>query len=527
MSSADRSSRASAVTEALRAACDSGAMLAGAVGLVVEGRVTRLTANGVLEPGGSPVDTKTLFGIGSITQLLLSLTVARVGGRSIPLDNPVSSLLPDLIFDDSDTFSRVTVRQLLSHTSGLPSAGRDWGPTDFDALSRFASEDLAHHVFQSAPGETATYSSTAISLVGLILERVMRRPFQDVLAQETLEHVGMGNSAFPAELSDGPVAWPHNRLHGEYERIDRLVDNHAGYPAGFLLASAEDLVSLAMTLFDGSMLGSKDLDHLATQQVSRHIDHVRYPLSLISSGYGLGCFTGTWNGQPVMRHGGMQQSYNCSFDVLPGTGSAIVLITNAADEPTFNEILALCYEAVAGPVRTSDEPNLTSVGSEEKSRMVGDFVDPDRGQLLNIADVDGDLVYQSEEVEAPVYHVGDGRAIVPVSYGSVPMWSPPGDGPVPYVTHWGVPFFRTRIDPWVAVDPSNFEGVFRDSFWPDPSTDLDIRLEDDVWMVGGAAGSSHSQVVGERLLVTDRGLVEFSEDGSALRLGNATIYERS
>ena len=501
-------------------------MLAGAVGLVVEGRVTRLTANGVLEPGGSPADTKTLFGIGSITQLLLSLTVARVGRRALPLDTPVSTLLPDLIFDDSDSFSRVTARHLLSHTSGLPSAGRELGPTDFDALSRFASEDLAHHMFQSPPGETATYSSSAISLVGLILEQVMRRPFLDVLAHETLEHVGMGNSVFPVAISDGPVAWPHNRLRDEYERIDRLVDNHAGYPAGFLLASAEDLVSLAITLFDGSMLGSKDLDHLATQQVSRHIDHVPYPLSLISSGYGLGSITGTWNGQPVVRHGGSQQSFNCSFDVLPDIGSAIVLVTNAADERTFNEILALCYEAVAGPVRASDEPNLTAVGSEEKGLMVGDFVDPDRGQLLNIAEVAGDLVYRSEEVEAPIYHVGDGRAIVPVSYGSAPMWSPPGDGPVPYVTHWGVPFFRTQIDPWVAADPSIFEGRFRDPFWPDRSTDLDIRLEDDVWIVSGAS-SSRSQVIGERRLVTERGLIEFSEEGSTLRLGNATIYERS
>lgn len=159
--------------------------------------------------------------------------------------------------------------------------------------------------------------------------------------------------------------------------------------------------------------------------------------------------------------------------------------------------------------------------------MVGDFVDPDRGRLLSIADVDGDLFYRSGEVEAPIYHVGDGRAIVPVSYGSAPLWFPPADGPVPYVVVWGQPFFRTSIEPWASKDPMMFEGLFRDSFWPDPSTDIDVRFGEGGWSVAGASGTSNATPIGERRIVSDQGLIEFSEDGSTLRLGNATIYERS
>lgn len=502
-------------------------MLAGAVGLVVDGRVTRLSAHGSITPGRQATDTKTLFGIGSITKFLLALAVSRVGSQRVPLDSPVSALLPNLTFDDNESFGDVTVTHLLSHTSGLPAAGRDWGPTGADALSRFASEDLAHHLFQSVPGEVATYSSTATSLIGLVLEEVGSKSFPQVLRDEALQPAGMGGATFPTELADSVVAWPHRRSLGDYQRMERLADNPAGYPSGFLLASAEDLSSLALALLDGTLLRAKDVERMAMQQASRHIDHVPYPLALISSGYGLGCFTGEWNGQPVFRHGGIQQSFTSSFDVFPDSGSAVVLLTNAAEESAFSEILALCYEAVAGPATAGDEPNLTEVGSADRQRWLGNFIDPDGGRLLDVVDVDGDLVYRSEDLEAPIYYVGDGRALVPASYGSAPLWFPPADGPVPYVMVWGQPFFRTSIEPWAPEDPMMFEGPFRDSFWPDPSTDIDVRFGESGWRVAGNSGASKATPIGERRVATDQGLVEFSRDGSSLRLGNATIYERS
>ncbi|HUP14782.1 MAG TPA: serine hydrolase domain-containing protein [Acidimicrobiia bacterium] len=118
------------VVEKLDAAVHQERLLAGAIGLIAAGRVIGVTAIGVTRLGGPEVGPDTLFGVGS-TKLLSGLAAVRLAERGVlRLDVPVVELVPGLAFDDADHGGRVTLRHVLTHSSGLPAAGCDWGPAD-------------------------------------------------------------------------------------------------------------------------------------------------------------------------------------------------------------------------------------------------------------------------------------------------------------------------------------------------------------------------------------------------------------
>lgn len=502
-------STGAAVAAALERSCDSGAMQSGAVGLIMGGRITTVATAGEERPGGPKAGTSTRFGLGSVTKLLTAIAVARSG--HLEFDQPVAASIPEETFDDAASFEKVTIADILANTSGLPFLHREDGPRDDGALGRFVGDDLAHHRFHTTPGELALDSPSPYSLIGRMLEIADGLPFEEVLTRSVMQPAGMSTAVFPQESED----------------FDGVGDDRSQHPSGFLLASVEDVLQLAKAIVEGWLIDGDAWRRMTTQRVSRHISHIGYPLALVGSGYGLGCQVGTWNGQQVARHPGRQWSYQCSVDVLPEAGSAVVLLTKGADDSTFNEVLSLSYEAVGGSVRFPPEPGLESVSELHRESWVGAYVHPSRGTMIHIDESDGDLVYRSGEVTAPLYHLGKGRALVPMSYGSAPVWFPPLDGAAPYLKVWGEAFFREEARIWSPSDPARFRGAYRDAFWPDPTTDIEVATDGETWSFARGDVRFPGTVLTERRIATALGVVELADDGSGFQVGNAARFIRS
>lgn len=511
--------------DTLRGAVWAGKMSAWAVGIVLDGAAAAVATGGVTRPGGPPVERDTPFCIGSVSKLLTAITCLRLHETGVlELDTPVVEIVPDLHFED-ERGSSVTTSHLLSHCSGLPAAGRDWGPQSEDALARFAREDLATHQFHADPGTVGRYSSSAFSLSGMILESLAHRPFAEVVAREVLAPAGMGHTRWPGGSPPDGLVWPVERDGESFAPAARLADNPSGYPGGFLLAPIDDLIRLALTLLTEELLTTESQESMTAAHMSRHIDQAPSVLARASAGFGLGCFTGNWNGQPIFRHDGMQQSFNCSFDLFPESESAFILLTNGMEEGTFNDILALGFEAAGG--QTPDALPLTLVPYDSGSplRATGTFVDADSGRLVELEGEDSQLVMTEGAVTEELAHVGGSRYLGYESQS--PVWIPPEADPIPYLTIWGTPFFRTHLEAWPAGDGSHFTGGYVDSFWPDRSTDIDVTFQDGEWVVSRDGREASGRPLAPRRLATEHGLVDFSPDGSSLRLGRATRFVRS
>ncbi len=200
-----------------------------------------------VEPEGVAVTPTTVFDIGSIAKVLLGALIMRLVERgTLGLDEPVLTYLPGFAFSDQERGRRVTLRHLLSHTSGLPAAGKDWGPPDRDALGRFVREQLSRHAFLAEPGRVHLYSNTAICLAGHVAEAATGQRYRDLVREEVLDPLAMSRTTYDRAVAmTQRVALPHAAGDdGRPRALHRWVDNASGEPSGFAIAPVLDLANL-------------------------------------------------------------------------------------------------------------------------------------------------------------------------------------------------------------------------------------------------------------------------------------------
>lgn len=187
----------------------------------------------------------TKFGIASLTkQFTAALVLQQVERGKLQLDGKLSEYLA---WYRQDTGQRITVEQLLHHTSGLPpdydnpafsdsaEAMRHYEPQAF--AEKFCQPDL-----QAPPGTKWAYSNSGYVLLGLILERVTGRPFADLLRDEILQPLGMNDTGMDNnDLPQHGGAIGYTRHAGpRYTPGPRLDRGHV-FSAGAMYSTAEDL----------------------------------------------------------------------------------------------------------------------------------------------------------------------------------------------------------------------------------------------------------------------------------------------
>src|SRR5262249_38928713 len=143
-----------------------------------------------------PVRPDTLFQIGSISKVYTATLIMQlVDVGKLALDEPIITYLPDLKLADTAARQTITLRHLLSHTSGLfGDYFDDFGHGD-DALTRaVATFDTLRQQF--APGALWTYCNSGFGLAGAIIERVIGQPFETAMRERIFKPLGLERSFY-------------------------------------------------------------------------------------------------------------------------------------------------------------------------------------------------------------------------------------------------------------------------------------------------------------------------------------------
>jgi beta-N-acetylhexosaminidase len=247
--------RLGAVDGVVQRAIDQGVFTSAAVAVGYRGALVKLTGYGNVS--GAPVDpASTVFDLASLTKVVgtTAALMALVDDGAVKLDEPVRRYLPEF---RGERRNAVTVRQLLTHTSGLP-AGEWLFPraSPEAALARVLAVPLL-----TAPGETVRYSDFGMMLLAEIVERQVEMPLDEYLARRVFGPLGMQSTFFlpAAALLDSvvPTAPPAERdfvlrgvVHdGNAYRLGG-VTGHAG-----LFSTATDLSVFAQTMLNGGAYG--------------------------------------------------------------------------------------------------------------------------------------------------------------------------------------------------------------------------------------------------------------------------------
>lgn len=258
------------VADFLQQAVEQGDVPGVALGLARHGQHVPIYTAGrqYLRPDSPPIQPDTIFLTASITKPVVATALLLLLERGhFLLDDPVVSIVPEFAAEGKES---VTIRHLLTHTSGLP----DMLPNDRQLraqnapLSEFVRQICALPL-AFAPGSEIQYQSTGIAIIGVIIERITQLPLRDFLRRELFDPLAMHDTALGAGgLDTARIAEVNvpTEMHGTSWGWNREYWRHFGAPWGGMFSTVGNILHFAQLFLEEGVAADRQLLSPATVQ---------------------------------------------------------------------------------------------------------------------------------------------------------------------------------------------------------------------------------------------------------------------
>jgi CubicO group peptidase (beta-lactamase class C family) len=335
------------VFEAVQAAREEAGVPGVAIGVLEDG-VERHEGYGVTSVENPlEVTSDTRFQIGSITKTFLGTAVSELVARGeIELDTPVKEYVPELALADAQATERVTMRHLLSHTSGWFGDYFDdtgWGD-DAAAIYVERMRDLPQ---QTPVGELWSYNNAGFVLAGRVVERVTGKRVEDVIQELVCEPLELASTTFwPWEVMTERFAVGHVGLGDELQVARPWPVGRSAAAAGGIASTTPDLLRYARL-------------HLDPPPALAPMQEPQAPAADEGEWVGL-----TWYGEDrlgTIRHGGGTNGQIAMFLLVPARSYALALLTNHS--PGGIQVMDAMFRAAG--VAADDPQPLEDVAMDE------------------------------------------------------------------------------------------------------------------------------------------------------------------
>lgn len=334
------------------------------LGVLHSGVVTQLATGSLNVETDVVVTPDSVFQIGSITKCYTATMVMQlVDEGRVDLDAPVVSLLPELKLADGEAAAQVTVRHLLSHTSGIEGDHFEETGRGDDAVERYVAS-CAQVGFSHPVGATMSYCNTGYNILGRLIEELDGRTWDASLRARIVEPLGLSRTVtLPEEALRFRTAYGHVVEKDKPARLAPIwVLPRSCGPAGLINASAADLLAFARLHLDGGRSG--DTQVLSADSVeAMQSAQVEMPDPwTLGSHWGLGWILYDWGGRRVFGHDGGTIGQAAALRIVPDASVAVCLLTNgghASDlyHELFPELLdALCGIEMPQPLAPPSQP---------------------------------------------------------------------------------------------------------------------------------------------------------------------------
>lgn len=305
-----------------------------AVGIVEGDQAVYLKGYGTAG-GGRPVTPQTPFILGSLSKSFTAMAAQQlVAAGKLDLDRPVQYYLPWFRVADEAASAKITVRDLLNHTTGLPREAANFlGAVDDRTSAESIVRRMAELELTAAPGEQFQYCNLNYITAALIVERISGVPFDQYISRQILAPLGMTHSFTnePAAMADG-MATGHLYL-GTLPVRRHALYSRAQLGSGSMIASAEDMTRYLRAIMHGGTLEGATV--LPPERVNELFTAaVPTGPGRGASSYGLGWSVSAVGGEPLYEHDGETPTFRSAMAILPGQSRALVILTNATTDPT-------------------------------------------------------------------------------------------------------------------------------------------------------------------------------------------------
>jgi CubicO group peptidase (beta-lactamase class C family) len=260
-----------------------------------------------------PDDSLTKFRIGSMTKQFTASSILLLEERGkLSTDDYVKKYMPDA----PAAWDKITVYNLLTHTSGIPSftsfsdyrTSEGTSTTPKALVDRFRDKPLE---FQ--PGEKWNYSNSGYVLLGYLLERISGQTYADFVTENIFKPLGMkdsgydSNSAVIPHRATGYSPGPNGPVNSGY------IDMTIPYSAGALYSTTHDLLLWEQALYGGKVLTAASLKKMTTPY---------------KENYGCGLMIHTAKGHLQYEHGGGIEGFNTEMAYYPDDKLTVIVLAN-------------------------------------------------------------------------------------------------------------------------------------------------------------------------------------------------------
>lgn len=301
-----------------------------------------------------PNQPDTKHRIASITkQFTAMLIVQLVAENKLLLHEPISTYLPDYPKKNGDI---ITIHHLLTHTSGTPEIDVFMNYRDIER-DRYRPEELmrlaAEQPLQFTPGSTFAYSNPGYVILGVIIETITGKSYEQVLQEKILTPLKMYNTGYDHQytvLKNRASGYEKMYLRGTYVNTN-YVDMSIPYAAGSMYSTVEDLYLWDQALYTEQLLPQKYMDLLFDAYIP----------AWRTQQYGYGWFLNEMpigrSGEQVetIKHGGGINGFNTLITRIPSSRMVVVLLNNTGSAPLYEMTIAISgilYEQAYDPKKS-------------------------------------------------------------------------------------------------------------------------------------------------------------------------------
>jgi CubicO group peptidase (beta-lactamase class C family) len=323
-----------------------------------------------------PVTPQTGFYIASSTKSFTGMLAGILAQRGvISLDAPLGRYLPELRMNAPLSADSITLRALLTHTSGMRNE-----PVVFRTAFSGVHDDamLIRLLGQSTPiPRTYRYDNLGYVVAALAMERATGREWQDLLRDELFRPLGMTHTTArvsEARAAGWPLASPHITGSDSVVRLTMEKQDNTMHAAGGIITTAEDLVRWLQAQLDGGRVDGRQVIpqavvRLAHTPYAMHTDtFYRY----VRTGYGLGWQTADYEGERMIQHFGGFEGWHAHISFLPDRGIGVVVLINDSSPvggPSADVIATYAYDLLLG------RPGVNAKYAAERERLAANAND--------------------------------------------------------------------------------------------------------------------------------------------------------
>ncbi len=285
---------------------------------------------------GIPNSSNTKFFVGSITKQFTAAAVLQLMEQGkLNLDDSISAYLTDFPPSIGDI---ITIRHLLTHTSGLPNhtdipeiyISREEPVTETELYAMIKSLEL-----EFEPGEEFMYSNSGYIILGEIIERVSGMSYEAYLHRHILDPAGMHSTGYARREAAVPDRATGYTVTKDFDLIlAPYVDLTLLHSAGALYSTVEDMLRWDQALCGDSILSRESREMMFTPH---------------SGNYGFGWFIKRDFGRKHVFHCGFLDGFNCTISCWPEDHLVIVVFSNEDEAPVHKIALSLAAMAFGKP----------------------------------------------------------------------------------------------------------------------------------------------------------------------------------